>query len=317
MRLFLIVAIGVFVSACATGGGATRPQPEPELRPVTLPDTFEFDLDSLHTGRTHRMYVSVPEGPAPVAGRPVLFLLDGGSHFASLDRLARTLPRLSRGLGVAADAPIIVGLTYPGDGDAVNQARGEDYTPPARELADTGDRYSKKQGGADRFLDFVKRELEPTLAERLPIDRTRTALMGHSYGGLLVLHALFTRPDAFHTFVAGSPSIWWNGRHVLNGLEPFRARFPDLKMKPRVLIAVGSLEQTPRKSAGERGGAVVERRMVDNAREVAEALSVRGDEHGLEVLFVEFPGEDHYSAWLPLMNRGLLFFVAPALLPGA
>ncbi|WP_255207684.1 MULTISPECIES: alpha/beta hydrolase [unclassified Myxococcus] len=313
----LLLAAGLLTASCSA-----RPVPRatPVARvdgtPVTLPDTFQFELDSTHTGRTHRVYVAVPEGAAPAAGHPVIYLLDGGAHFPTLERLTRVLPRLARGFGVAAVTPVIVGLTYSGAPAHHDQARGEDYTPPAPNLSDTGDRSSKKQGGADRFLDFLKKELEPALASRLSVDGSRTALMGHSYGGLLVLHALFTRPTSFDTFIAGSPSIWWNDRYVLTEKKAFLARYARTPVKARVLLTVGGLEQKPRKSAGARGMFAAERRMVDNARELAAELAAMGG-GDFEVQYLEFPGDDHYSAWLPMLNRGLLFFSAPSLLPGA
>jgi uncharacterized protein len=308
MRLHLLLALGLLSAGCAT---VPVPRAAPEA-PVTIPGAFQFDLASVHTGRTHRLFVSVPEGPVPASGHPVIYLLDGGAHFSTLERLTRTLPKLARGFGVAATTPVIVGLAYPGDPD---EARGEDYTPPAPDLSNTGDRSSKKQGGADRFLDFLKKELEPALAARMPIDSARTALMGHSYGGLLVLHALFTRPASFDTFIAGSPSIWWNDRYVLTEKKTFLERHARTPVKAHVLLTVGGLEQKPRKSAGPRGMLTVERRMVDSTRELAGELAAvgRGD---FEVRYMEFPGEDHYGAWLPMLSRGLLFFCAPSLLPG-
>ncbi|MFP2956355.1 alpha/beta hydrolase [Myxococcus sp. 1LA] len=316
MRILVLAAAGLLTASCST---VPVPRAAPVARtegaPVTLQNTFQFDLASTHTGRTHRMFVSVPEGPAPAAGHPVIYLLDGEAHFPTLDRLIRALPKLAKGFGVAAETPVIVGLTYAGDAASSAQARGEDYTPPAPDVSNTGDRFSKKQGGADRFLDFVKKELEPALAAKLPMDGSRTALMGHSYGGLLVLHALFTRPTAFHSFVAGSPSIWWNDRYVLTEKQAFLEQASRTPVKARVLLTVGGLEQTPRKSEGARGMFAAQRRMVDNARELAAELSATGGD--FKVQYLEFPGEDHYGSWLPLLNRGLQFFSAPALLPGA
>ncbi|MFY1828357.1 alpha/beta hydrolase [Myxococcus fulvus] len=316
MRIPLFLAAGLLTASCSSG---PTPRADSVVRvdwaPVTLPGAFQFDLESTHTGRTHRMFVAIPEGPAPAEGHPVIYLLDGGSHFPTLERLSRALPRLAKGFGVPAAPPIIVGLGYPGDAAWSEQARGEDYTPPAPDLSNTGDRFSKKQGGADRFLDFVKKELEPALAARLPLDTSRSALMGHSYGGLLVVHALLTRPASFEAFIAGSPSLWWNNRYVLTEKTSFLERHAATPVKARVLLTVGGLEQTPRKSQGERGMLAVERRMVDNTRELSGELSALG--RGLEVRFLEFPGEDHYGAWLPMLSRGLLFFSAPPLLPGA
>ncbi|ATB46221.1 alpha/beta hydrolase [Corallococcus macrosporus] len=309
MRIHWLLAAALLTVSCASG-------PVPRAEPVTLQDTFQFDLGSAHTGRTHRIYVAVPKGPAPAAGHPVIYLLDGDAHFPTLERLMRALPRLAKGFGVPAATPIIVGLTYAGDAASSAQARGEDYTPPAPDVSNTGDRFSKKQGGADRFLDFVKQEVEPALAARLPLDGSRTALMGHSYGGLLVLHALFTRPTSFNTFVAGSPSIWWNDRYVLTEKKTFVERAAATPVKARVLLTVGGLEQTPRKSAGPRGMFAAQRRMVDNTRELAAELSAMGGDD-FQVQYLEFPSDDHYGSWLPLLNRGLLYFTAPALLPGA
>ncbi|MFY2561729.1 alpha/beta hydrolase [Corallococcus terminator] len=317
MRIHLLLVAGLLTASCSTVPGPhAAPVARTEWPPVTLPGTFQFDLDSTHTGRTHRVYVAVPEGQAPAEGHPVIYLLDGGAHFPTLDRLTRVLPRLAKGFGVAATPPIIVGLAYPGDQPYNDQARGEDYTPPAPELSNTGDRFSKKQGGADRFLDFLKKELEPALASRLQLDASRTALMGHSYGGLLVLHALFTRPTSFGTFIAGSPSIWWNDRYVLTEKKVLLEQHARTPVKARVLLTVGGLEQKPRKSEGPRGMLTVERRMVDNARELSVELAALGG-GDFEVRYLEFPGDDHYSASLPMLNRGLLFFSAPALLPGA
>jgi predicted alpha/beta superfamily hydrolase len=64
-------------------------------------------------------------------------------------------------------------------------------------------------GGNDAFLSFIIDELKPAIAKATQVDPGRQALFGHSLGGLFVLHALFSRSDAFDTFIAGSPSIWW------------------------------------------------------------------------------------------------------------
>lgn len=183
----------------------------------------------------------------------------------------------------------------------------EDLTPPAPDLAE-----DRREGGADRFLAFVKEELEPVLVERLPMNRSRTAIMGHSFGGLLALHALLHHPEMFETYIVGSPSIWWHDRYVLTGLPTFLKQLSEHTERPRVLVTVGALEQTPRRSAGPRGRFTVERRMVDHALELGRALEASG---ALEVRTLVFPGEDHYSSWLPLLSRGLFFFVAPELLP--
>ena len=69
-----------------------------------------------------------------------------------------------------------------------------------------------------------------------PVDGGRRALWGHSYGGVLVLHALFTRPDAFSTYTAADPSLWW-GQGWLLEEERSAAALPS--PAPRLLWWLG------------------------------------------------------------------------------
>ncbi|MBF3166256.1 ferric enterobactin esterase PfeE, partial [Pseudomonas aeruginosa] len=70
-------------------------------------------------------------------------------------------------------------------------------------------------GGADAFLDLLRDGMRPAVAAQAPLDTARQTLWGHSYGGLLVLHALFTRPGEFARYAAASPSLWWRDGAIL------------------------------------------------------------------------------------------------------
>jgi predicted alpha/beta superfamily hydrolase len=67
----------------------------------------------------------------------------------------------------------------------------------------------------------------PEIAQRLPADGGRATLAGHSLGGLFTLHAFFSRTDLFSTWVAGSPSIWWNRDGLFAHAEAMAAAAPD------------------------------------------------------------------------------------------
>jgi predicted alpha/beta superfamily hydrolase len=66
-------------------------------------------------------------------------------------------------------------------------------------------------GGADRFLDFIQTELIPEIEKRYRTAPYRI-FAGRSLGGLLAIHALFTRPDLFNAYIAVSPSSPWRNQ---------------------------------------------------------------------------------------------------------
>src|SRR3546814_4979184 len=118
------------------------------------------------------------------------------------------------------------------------------YTTLFRSLGRTGG-----PSGRDEFLDFLTGKLRTEIGKRFRINPDRQALFGHSFGGLFALYALYTRPQAFHSIVAASPSLELDGG-VLRDERDFVARLESGKVgkTSRPLIAVGGRD---RKDAGE------------------------------------------------------------------
>lgn len=81
----------------------------------------------------------------------------------------------------------------------------------------------------------------PAISKEYPIDRNRQAIVGHSMGGLLTLHALFTRPYLFTHYVSGSPSIWWGNNEVLKEQERFAATWQG-EYRRNLLLTIGANE---------------------------------------------------------------------------
>lgn len=251
-------------------------------------------------GHDYRVDVWVPPGPAPAAGFPVLYALDGSAVFASLVEAVSRTARRPDATGVAPG--IIVAISHAADELYPTALRHQDFTDgPA--APDTGLDPAGPSGGADAFLDFITGELRETLARDLPVDRDRQSLFGHSLAGYLVLHALLSRPHSFRNFQAISPSIWWNPtglRHQLEQLPP---------QDCHVLVGVGQWEgELPpwqRRQADHQQTALrrAQRQMVAGAREFAQALrGVLGDSR---VAFYEFPDEDHASVLPVAISRSL------------
>ena len=89
----------------------------------------------------------------------------------------------------------------------------------------------------------------------VPVDATNQALYGHSLGGLAVVHALFTEPKAFRSFIASSPSLWWDGNAVLEDEAGFGAEVRAGKIAPRILITAAFRAQPGRRAMfGREGG---------------------------------------------------------------
>lgn len=155
---------------------------------------------------------------------------------------------------------IVIGIGYPPSRFPFDARRNYDLTPPSPHyvapLDADGKAFAGLRGGATEFLEFlVKTVRELLFSDCGPFlkDNVSTeVLVGHSYGGLCTLHALFTGATPFQAFVAISPSIWWNDTFILSEQDAFLERggneSADLdrpQLKPLLFLSYGSLEQDP------------------------------------------------------------------------
>jgi len=267
--LFSVLLAAIVHTPAAT---AAEAQATP---PYAMPSTHMWDMPS-DGGELYRIFVSYPAGEPPADGYPVLYVLDGNASFASFAETRRIQERYDIGKA------IVVGVGYPTD-LAYDTRRLNDYTPPLlnppppqwRKLA------HYKSGGRDVFLDFLTGTLRAEIGRRYQIDLNRQSLFGHSLGGLLALHALYTRPQAFQSIVAASPSLDWNEQGVLREEREFTARLTSGKVgkTSRLLVVVGG-------------------RDVDDDPYPAEAFAHRLDLlsiYGLRTRFRRYEEEGHMS----------------------
>ncbi|RAH69820.1 alpha/beta hydrolase [Aspergillus aculeatinus CBS 121060] len=286
-----------------------------EITPITLSNSKQFYLENAR-GEKHLIQISWPlhwtdeQPPADSGPLPILYIVDGNALFLTATEAAWRRAVMSDFTG----GGLIVAIGYPltGTGNVYDFARrSRDLTPPASDPAVPG------HGGADEFLTFVTDTVRPAVRAAFPrVTCARDALYGHSYGGLFALHALFTRPDAFDCYLASSPSIWWNGRWILEEARGFldEERPSDgERVPPALMMFVGSWEQEPPQRRGESDDAYEERRrmaadwrMRDNALELGEMLRDCPAVHAVPVRVYE--GEEHTSVMACSLNRGLTAF---------
>ena len=138
---------------------------------------------------------------------PVLYLLDGDAHFHSVTGLIQIL---GTGVNGTYVIPEMIVVAIP------NTDRTRDLTPSRSELAPDGTPQPgfRSSGGGTAFLRFVQTELIPRIETQYRTLPYRV-LVGHSFGGIATLHALYTMPQAFNAYVAIDPSLWWDRQSLL------------------------------------------------------------------------------------------------------
>ncbi|MGE0440524.1 MAG: alpha/beta hydrolase [Gemmatimonadales bacterium] len=195
---------------------------------------FEPFVDE--SGRVHRFLttaeglgrytieVSLPPGPIDAGGGlPVIVVLDGNLFFDTVQSVAHG--RMAAA-GPFLPSAVIVGVGYPPDEGMASfyARRNYDFHPPwdmtdamgqlivsvfgLLRAADRKPELVLRAGGYERFMEFLRAELLPALAERFPIDLgKRHALVGDSSGGFFALRSLFDPSSPFRRVVAISPSF--------------------------------------------------------------------------------------------------------------
>jgi predicted alpha/beta superfamily hydrolase len=149
----------------------------------------------------------------------VLYLADGPDH---INLVASTMDFLVQ--GDRMPPLVIVGIS--------NTDRTRDMTPShADEINPDGTVHADPtSGGADRFVDFIQNELMPEIERRYRVAPYKI-FAGHSFGGLLAVHILITRPDMFQAYIAASPSLWWDNQRSLHQAQNFFAAHAELNKR--------------------------------------------------------------------------------------
>ena len=276
-----------------------------QWQPAQLSQSVQRDLQSRITDTRYRLFVSAPSTPAPAAGWPVLYVLDGNALFPALATQARAADLRAERSG--AEPVLVVGIGYPVEGLYDMPARAQDYTPSPRHTEVEPDR----QRDADDFARVIEEEIKPLIAAQYSVDQSRQTLFGHSYGGLFTLHVLLHSPASFSGYVAASPSIWWDQHSLLEAVPSFVGNTEGQPRKPRLLLSVGLAEEPSADAGGDQRTALLrQRRMVSNVKALFTQLQpLTGKKLDSELLLIA--GADHGASALVTSLRVLDFAVQP------
>jgi predicted alpha/beta superfamily hydrolase len=136
---------------------------------------------------------------------PIVYLLDGSSHFASVVSMIRQLSS-----SYACPEMIVVGI--------LNTDRMKDFTPThmdSFQVLDLVDNVTlKNSGGGENFISFIEKELMPHIDSLYPTSPYRI-LIGHSAGGLAVMNTLIHHTALFKAYVAIDPIMSWDNQKFL------------------------------------------------------------------------------------------------------
>ncbi len=286
----------------------TPPETTPSPAKAVIPDTEIFEISAQPGQAPWRIFLYRPTGEAPAAGWPILYYLDANAVAGTAADIMRVQSAYPLGTGI--ERGVMVGIGYPTDGAYDSVRRSWDMGPPPGQTypPHTPDGPPVRTGGADHFLAFIEDVLKPEIAHRLPVDARRQAILGHSFGGLFVLHALFKRPDAFQRWIPASPAIWWEGAGIVDAARAFAAA-PQPR-DGRVLLIAGEYEQAlapfqiGAPDEAQRRASFEESRIVDNTRLMADRLA---QVDGLEAQYVLLPGETHMSVLPACLNLAIRF----------
>ncbi len=190
--------------------------------------TKEFSIHSVSTGATYQIKVGLPENYSSDKKYATVYVLDGEENF---DFVAKKCKKISDDNSM--QNVLVISIGYGND-------RIRDYTPT---VADEG------EGGASKFMEFIKGELIPKIDSDFYADTLRSSrvILGHSFGGLLGAYAFTNYNYVFGNYILLSPSIWYDNEVMLRFEQENRTL--NNKNQQLVFMGIGELENAGRMQA--------------------------------------------------------------------
>jgi predicted alpha/beta superfamily hydrolase len=259
----------------------------------TLDGKITESIHSAVLGEDRTTFVHVPARLAPAQRAPVVYVLDAEANFGTvvhvLEDLGRTHP--------AASSVVVVGV-----GNIWSRHR--DYTPTRIAASPHVDaQTAATTGGGRKFIAFLKTELIPHVEQKYPVSSKRI-LVGHSIGGLIGIEMLLNHREMFTHYIAIDPSMWWDGRRLLNTAQPI---FETGDFNDRSLfLAIANVAAKNMDMKQLRGDTSEKTELSRPVVALADQVSATAPK-GLRFEYRFYAQDDHMSVVQPGLHDGLKF----------
>lgn len=234
--------LGILTFSLAISTQAVLAQPSAPARsepPQASTQTRQsFILKSKYTSHDYLIQVAIPNAAIPAEGFPVLYVLDGNAAFDSAANIVKSVGGGANRLGLSPVA--IVAIGYPEQSTFDVEKRALDYTPQTSAEFQKQAKYT--YGGADQFIQFIEKELKPAIQTKIKVNSQQQSLFGHSFGGLFVLHTLFSKPHTFQRYIAASPSLWFDHYVLLDKQNAWLKNNANTTQNMMLMTTVGTQE---------------------------------------------------------------------------
>lgn len=166
---------------------------------ITIGHIEKIYSDTLQQDR--ELYVYLPQSYYKNKEKEysVVYLLDGESHFDYVASMIKQLSSVNN--NEVVPEMIVIGIK--------NINRWYDLTPEKDPF------FKIETGNSGKFTDFIEFEVMPYINKKYRTKETNT-IIGHSLGGLFVIHTMINSPNLFENYVSIDPTLWWLSNKYLN-----------------------------------------------------------------------------------------------------
>ena len=265
-----------------------------------------FELESKEVGDTMAVGVWQPDpqflaarGVAAGGKLDVVYVLDGSWALG----VAATVCTLELADLVRPGFPplLLVGVDYP---EGRPNARSRDYTMkdsvPKAMAQGLAANPTTAPGGADKFLAFLEKELDPLIRSRYNAKPGPAGILGDSFGGTFTFYAFLKQSPLFNKYWLGSPGIFTTDTDYIARVEKVVAG--TLVHETRMFLSSGELEA--------RGGISFYEDMGRNFARLVGVLD-QGRNSRLTYRSKQYPGHTHTTVLAPAINDALLYLYGP------